>query len=309
LTGFRCGFVTLIGRPNAGKSTLLNQFLGSKLAITSPKPQTTRDRIAGVYTDTAMQAVLLDTPGVHKAWTELNKSMVRRAREALSDADAVCWIEDMSVLARRHQSNKPVLDPASEALIELLVASGKPIIFVANKMDLIKPHWVLPVIDAIQHKIELAAAIPMSALQGDGIEVLKKELLGLLPEGPPLYPADHWTDVSERFLAAEVLREKIFHLTEQEIPYASYVDIESFDESQRETKNLVSIAAVVVVERPQQKGIVIGKGGAMLKRIGTLARKEMQQILQCRVHLQIFVKVEKDWTRTAKGLRKVGFES
>ena len=137
---------------------------------------------------------------------------------------------------------------------------------------------------------------------------LKAEIATNLPEGPLLYPRDHWTDISERFLVAEVLREKIFHLTEQEIPYATYVDIEKFDESERETRNLVKISALVVVERPQQKGIVIGKGGEMLKRIGTLARKEMQKLLDCRVHLEMFVKVERNWTKTAKGLRKVGFE-
>jgi GTP-binding protein Era len=309
VTDRRCGYVVLIGRPNAGKSTLLNQILGSKLAIISSKPQTTRDRILGVYTDEVMQAVLLDTPGVHKAWTELNRSMVRRTQEALSDGDVGCWIEDMTVLTQRVKAGQPVLDGAAEAIATMLEASGKPVIFVANKMDIVPPPLVLPVLDAISKRLPLQAAVPLSAMTGDGLADLKAELARALPVGPALFPEDQWTDASERFLAAEVIREKIFHLTEQEIPYASYVGIEQFDESEREERNLVRIAAVIVVERPQQKGIVIGKGGDMLKRIGTLARQEIQELLDCRVHLELFVKVEPNWTRTSKGLRKVGFES
>jgi GTP-binding protein Era len=308
LTERRCGYVALIGRPNAGKSTLLNQILSSKLAITSSKPQTTRDRILGVYTDETMQAVLLDTPGVHKVWTELNRAMVRRSQEALGDADVACWIEDMTVLARRARLGEPPLDGASEAIAGLLEAAGKPVVFVANKMDLVQPQWVLPVLEAVAARVPIAAAVPLSALSGDGVEALKGELRKLLPEAPALYPDDHWTDASERFLAAEVIREKIFELTEQEVPYSSYVGIEAFDESEREELGRVRINAVIVVERPQQKGIVIGKGGDMLKRIGTAARLELQDLLDCRVHLEIFVKVEPGWTRTTKGLRKVGFE-
>ncbi|MCB9681531.1 MAG: GTPase Era [Alphaproteobacteria bacterium] len=310
LPDFRTGYVALVGRPNAGKSTLLNQLLGSKLAITSSKPQTTRDRIVGVRTDEHMQAILLDTPGIHKAWTELNKAMVRKSVDALAEVDVVCWLEDMTVLAARIGADKPVLDGAAAAIVELLSEAGRPVIFVANKLDVVPPPTVLPVIDAVRQALpNLRAAVPLSALTGDGLTDLISELRAALPVAQPLYPPDHWTEVSERFLTAEVIREKVFHLTEQEVPYATAVEVEVFDESERDTEGLVRIHAAIIVERPQQKGILIGKGGEMIKRIGTLARKDLSALLDCRVHLELFVKVERDWTKTAKGLRKVGFRT
>lgn len=305
---FRTGFVALLGRPNAGKSTLLNLILGSKLAITSAKPQTTRDRIVGVHTDDHMQAVLIDTPGIHKAWTELNKSMVHRATSAVADADVVCWIEDMTLLAPRVQRGQPLLDGAAEAIVAMIREAGTPAILVANKLDVVHPSTVLPVIDAVRQALPLHAAVPLSALTGDGLSDLLAEIRTALPVGPPLYDPDAWTQVSERFLAAELIREKIFHLTEQEIPYATAVEIEVFDESEREAGGQVRIHAAVIVERPQQKAIVIGKGGEMIKRIGTLARKDLQRVLDARVHLELFVKVERNWTRTTGGLRKVGYD-
>jgi len=308
-TEFKTGFVALIGRPNAGKSTLLNKLLGSKLAITSAKPQTTRNRIAGIHTDDNMQAILVDTPGIHDAWTELNKAMVRMAVSALDDVDVICWLGDMTELAQRVERKLAVLDAQDERIAESIAASGKPVIFIANKIDVVPYPLVLPVIDAVSKTLKLAAAIPLSALTGDGVPGLLKELLAHLPAGPALYPEDEWTQVSERFLAAEIIREKIFHLTAQEVPYATFVDVVRFDESERESKKLLSIYADVVVERGTQKGIIIGKGGEMLKRIGTLARKDLQETLDCRVYLELFVKVEKDWTKTSRGLRKVGFDN
>lgn len=307
MSSFRTGHVALLGRPNAGKSTLLNQILGAKIAIVSAKPQTTRDRLVGVHTDETMQAILLDTPGVHEAWTELNKAMVKAATDTLESVDVVCWLEDMTRLAPRVKAGKDALDAGSQAIVELLKAAGTPVIFVANKMDVIEPKWVLPVLEAVGAALPLRAAVPVSALTGDGLPDLMAEIRNALPEGPPLYPEDHWTEVSERFLAAEIIREKVFHLTEQEVPYATAVEIEAFDETERETEGRVTIRAAIIVERPQQKGIVIGKGGAMIKRIGTLARKELIELLGCRVHLELFVKVERDWTKTVKGLRKVGY--
>jgi GTP-binding protein Era len=168
---------------------------------------------------------------------------------------------------------------------------------------------LLPVLERVSKAIPLFAAVPISALTGDGVEALKRELARALPESPPMFPADVWTDVSERFLCAELIREKIFHLTEQEVPYAAAVVIESFDESERETRDLVKVNAAITVERPAQKAILIGKGGEMIKRIGSLARVDMQKMLGCRVHLELFVKVERDWSRTAQGLRRVGFQS
>lgn len=307
MTEFRTGFVALIGRPNAGKSTLMNRILGSKLAITSPKPQTTRDRIAGIHTDDTMQAILVDTPGIHKAWTELNKAMVQASISAIESVDVVCWIEDMTLMADHLRQERPLLDGASLAIIEMLKTAGTPVIFIANKLDLVHPQLVLPVIAAVQEALPLQAAIPLSAHTGEAVDVLLTELRTALPVGPPAYPADHWTDVSERFLASEIVREQIFRLTEQEVPYAAAVDIESFDESERDDRGLVRIRASIVVERPQQKGILIGKGGDMIKRIGTGARMELQKLLDAKVHLDLHVKVEKDWTKTAKGLRKVGY--
>lgn len=307
MSEFRCGIVALIGRPNAGKSTLLNQLLGDKLAIISSKPQTTRDRVAGIYTDEQMQLVLLDTPGVHKAWTELNKAMVRKAHEAVQDADVVLWLEDMTFMVSRQRAGQPAIDEATEEVLGVLRQAGRPVIFVPNKVDVVPPVSVLPALDAARQAIELAAAVPISALTGDGVSDLKAELQRHLPKGPALFPEDVWTEASERFLAAELVREKIFHLTEQEVPYATAVTVEQFDESERETRNIVKIQATIAVERPQQKGIIIGKGGSMLKRIGTMAREDLQRLLGCRVHLELFVKVEKDWSRTPQGLRRVGY--
>jgi GTP-binding protein Era len=304
---FRTGYVAFVGRPNAGKSTLLNRILGAKLAITSDKPQTTRNRIAGVHTDDAMQAILIDTPGMHDAFTELNRSMVRVAHDTLGEADVVCLLADMTDLARAAEKGEPIIDAALESICQAVEASGRPVIFVANKLDVVPRPLLLPALDAFSKRLKLRAAVPVSALTGDGIPALVAEIRANLPVAPPLFPADEWTQVSERFLVAEIIREKIFHLTKAEIPYSTFVEVIAFDESERESGGQVRITADVIVERPGQKGIVIGKGGEMLKRIGTLARKEMQEVLECRVHLELFVKVERDWTRTKRGLSRVGF--
>lgn len=308
-TDFRTGYVALIGRPNAGKSTLLNQILGSKLAITSAKPQTTRNRIAGIHTDAQMQLVLVDTPGIHKGWTELNKAMVDRALSALGEVDLVCWLGDMTRLAQRIEAGESALEPQDHEIVAAMRASGRPIVFVANKIDVVPHPLLLPVIDEVRREVPLAAAIPLSALTGDGVAELLAEIRTLLPPGPPLFPEDEWTQVTERFLVAEIVREKIFHLTEQEVPYSAFVEIVKFDETERDSRNFVRIYADVLVERPSQKAIVIGRGGEMLKRIGTLARKEIQETLGCRVYLELHVRVERDWTRSARGLRRVGFDT
>ncbi|MEZ4319113.1 MAG: GTPase Era [Myxococcota bacterium] len=305
---FRCGYVAFVGRPNAGKSTLLNQILGTKLAITSDKPQTTRNRIAGIHTDERMQAILVDTPGIHEAWTALNQSMVKVAHQVLGEVDVVALVGDMTELARRAESGQPVIDPAMEAICAAIEASGRATIFVANKIDVVPYPLVLPVIDALSKRLALRAAVPLSALTGDGVSGFVDELFAALPVAPALFPPDEWTQVTERFLVAEIVREKIFHLTKAEIPYSTYIEVMQFDEEERETKGLVRILADVIVERPSQKGILIGKGGEMLKRIGTLARKEIQKVLDCRVHLELFVKVERDWTRSNRGLTRVGFD-
>lgn len=305
--GFKCGYVALIGRPNAGKSTLLNAVLGSKLAITSAKPQTTRNRIAGIHTDDDMQVVLVDTPGIHDAFTELNKAMVDAAFSALDEVDIVLWVGDMTILAKRVEQDGDVLDGIEAHIAEKL--EGKQVIFIANKMDVVPKPLVLPVIAAIQEAVPLLAAIPISALTGDGVDSVLAELRDRLPEHPPMFPEDEWTQVSERFLVAEIVREKLFHMTEQEIPYACFVEVERFDETKRASDNITRIYAKISVERPSQKGIVIGKRGEMLRRIGTAARKELQEVLGCRVYLELFVRVEKDWSKSKRGLRRVGFEA
>lgn len=303
---YRCGYVGLVGRPNAGKSTLLNRILRNKLAITSAKPQTTRNRIAGIHSDEGMQVVLVDTPGIHEAWTELNKSMVDAALSALQEVDLVCWLGDMTHLAERAEKGLAILDELDERIATELEGSGKPILFVANKIDVVPHPLLLPVIDAVRGRLPIVAAVPVSALTGDGVDRLIEAFRAHLPKGPPLFPQDEWAQVSERFLVGEIVREKVFHLTEQEIPYATHVEVRQFDESHRD-EGLVRIFADVVVERESQKGIVIGKGGEMLKRIGTLARKDLVEMLGCRVYLELHVKVVKDWTRTRGGLARVGF--
>lgn len=309
-TDFRAGYAALVGRPNAGKSTLLNQILGMKLAITSPKPQTTRNRIAGVHTTDDQQIVLIDTPGLHEAWTALNQAMVRSATSAISDADVVLWVTDLGHHGALLNRKQAVLDADDQAIIALLNRSGRPVIVVVNKVDAHPPVVALPVIEAIRDQLpKMRAAIPISAKTGDGVPTLLAEVRATLPAHPKLYPDDQWTQLSERFLVAEIVREKLFHLTEQEVPYACAVEVLQFDESERESKGLVKILADIIVERPAQKGIVIGKGGAMLKKVGTQARTDIEAMLGCKCYLELFVKVERDWSKTANGLHRVGFEA
>lgn len=306
---FVSGVVALVGRPNAGKSTLLNALVGEKVAIVSSKPQTTRDRIAGIVNTPDMQALVLDTPGVHDAWTELNRRMVRRAWDAVAEADVVVWVVDLAAIARRARQGEPWLDDEEERLVERLLADSRPIVFVPNKIDVVGPEQALPAIDTIRARLgdRLTAAVPISAAKADGVDALRAVLRGLLPPGDPRYPTDQWTDATERFLVAEAIREPIVRLTKQEIPYATAVEIEQFDESERDTRDLVRIHAAIWVDRPQQKPILVGKGGAMIKRIGTEARREIEQLLGCRVHLELFVKVERDWTATPGGVRRAGY--
>jgi GTP-binding protein Era len=301
--------VALVGRPNAGKSTLVNALVGEKVAIVSSKPQTTRDRIAGIVNTPHLQALVIDTPGVHDAWTELNRRMVRRAWDAVAEADAVVWVVDLAAAARRARAGEPWFDEEEERLVTRLLGESRPLVVVPNKIDLVGPEQALPVIEALRARLgeRLVAAVPMSAERADGVEALLGVLRGLLPAGDPRYPTDQWTDATERFLVAEAIREPIVRLTKQEIPYATAVEIEQFDESERETRDLVRIHAAIWVDRPQQKPILVGKGGAMIKRIGTEARHEIERLLGCRVHLELFVKVERDWTATPGGVRRAGY--
>jgi len=304
---YRFGQVALIGKPNAGKSTLINELLGADIAIATHKPQTTRNRIMGIHTDDEKQVVFVDTPGIHRGWTELNKAMVGRSNDEIEEADLVCWLLDIKEAADRVKKGKPALDQTAEAILESL--KGHKVILVTNKMDLVDSGLALPIVDAISKKLDFLTALPVSALKGRNVDTLLSVIGEHLPEGPAMYPEDYWTDVSERFLVSEIIREKVFLQTKQELPYATTVEIEKFDESERDSEGKVTIFASIICERAQQKGILIGKGGSRLKSIGMAARKDIIKLLGCRVHLDLHVKVEKDWSQSAKGLRRVGFKA
>jgi GTP-binding protein Era len=277
----RTGFVSILGRPNAGKSTLLNALLGQKLAIVSSRPQTTRSSIQGVLNLPGAQIVFIDTPGIHKSDSLLNKRMMDTVR-AHAQADVVLFLVD--ALAPFSQADSEAFD--------LVKKISAPVLAVFNKTDALREKSkLLELIERYRALHDFTAYIPLSALTGDGLDVLRGELVQRLPEGPPLYPEDHLTDQPERFLAAEVLREKVLDLTRQEVPHAVAVMVESWQDSDR----LLRIAASIYVERPGQKAILIGAGGALLKKIGTLARQELEKVFGKKVFLQTFVKVRPRW--------------
>jgi GTP-binding protein Era len=306
---FRCGFIALVGAPNAGKSTLLNHLMGTKLAITSPKPQTTRDRIMGIVNRPKMQAIFIDTPGIHTASKEINKAMVETATEAGNDADVIVHIVDAAWLAKRVKNGTDILNANDLEILGTLKNARGKLIIALNKSDALSPPLLLPIIAAYNSHLDGIVILPISALNGDGVPKLVEQVYARLPEHPALYPEGHWTEVTERFLVSEVIRETIITSTEQEIPYASAVNIRSFDESERSAKRaIIRIQADIIVERPSQKGIMIGRRGEMIKRIGSMARQKIEALVECQVYLELFVKVEKDWTKSVKGLEKVGFQ-
>lgn len=311
-TSFRCGTVGIIGRPNVGKSTFLNQVLGQKVSITSGKPQTTRNRVVGIYNAEGVQAILVDTPGHHDARGELNRRMVRAAEAALQEVDLVVMMVDLVPAVRQVQAGKEVLSKGEAILLEAVAEAGHPCILALNKVDVVAPEAMLPVIDAWRKRHDFAAVVPFSALTGAGADALLAEIVDKLPEHPPFFPTDQLMDNSERFVVSEIIREKLFHLLQDELPYAVAVEIESWDEEQRvgegELRPFVRIHARILVERSSQKGIVIGRGGQMLKRVGTLARKDIQKLLGCGVYLELFVAVENNWTRNKRILRELGYE-
>jgi GTP-binding protein Era len=288
--------VSLIGRPNVGKSTLLNLLLGQKIAIISPKPQTTRNRILGIKNLSAGQIIFLDTPGIHRSGNLLNQSMVRTALATLQEVDVICLLIEAN--SPGHEEN--------DWILENLQKVRKPVFLAINKIDLIPKGNLLSIMERFSQKRPFEQIIPISAVLGDGVDILVRELLKILPEGPRLFPEDMVTDLPERFLAAELIREKVFHLTREEIPYATAVAIEEFKE--REEKNLVVIRATIQVERETQKGILIGEKGRRLKEIGQLAREEMEALLGVRVFLELWVKVEKNWRDDPRALRRLGFQ-
>lgn len=297
----KAGFAAIVGRPNVGKSTLLNRLLGQKVAIVSPKPQTTRGRILGVVHRPDAQVALLDTPGLHTAKGGLNARMVRQALHTLEDADLALFLIE---------AGTPAIDSATRKVLDQVVAAGKPTLLVINKIDALPRKSLLPLIDRWKDLHQWTEVYPLSALTGENVEGLLEVLIRHLPEGEPMFPGDQWTDLSERDLCGELIREQILRQTEKEVPYSTAVLIEQFDESERAVgpRGLVRIAATVVVERESQKAIVIGKGGARLKEIGTRARLEIERLLGAKVFLQLHVRVEPGWTRSSKGLRRAGYE-
>jgi GTP-binding protein Era len=288
----RTGFVTILGRPNAGKSTLLNALLGTKLAIVAAKPQTTRTSIQGVLTLPQAQIVFVDTPGIHRSTTLLNKRMMDTVRTAAGAPDVVLFVIDATAA---------FTDEDLQA-VDLAKKTEAPVIAVLNKVDWLeeKPK-ILDLIEKYRALHDFAAYIPISAKNGDGLDVLQQEIVQRLPSGPAQYPDDYLTDQPQRFLAAEVLREKVLHHTQQEVPHAVAVLIDSWED----TPKLLRIAATIYVERPGQKAILIGAGGAALKKIGTLARKELEHLFDRKVFLQTFVKVRAGWRQDPEFLTAV----
>ncbi len=299
-TSFKSGMVSLVGPPNAGKSTLMNQLLGQKISIVTPKPQTTRNRILGVVNGENSQLVLLDTPGLHTARVPLNQEMVRVALESLGEVDLVVLMIDAA-----QSLPQSVAEKQNKELAAHFRHVKCPVVLVLNKVDLIDRRTLLPMMQKYAELFATDAILPLSALTGEGTEQLLATLVARMPVGPRYFPDDIPTDATERFLAGELIREKIFLITGQEIPYATAVVIESFQEDVVQRR--VTIHATIIVERPSQKGIIIGKQGKKLKTIGTMARRDIEKMLGERVLLKLWVKVKKKWSQDERFLRELGY--
>ncbi|MBW1975586.1 MAG: GTPase Era [Deltaproteobacteria bacterium] len=294
---FRSGYVALLGAPNVGKSTLLNQILKEKISITCPKPQTTRNRIVGIFNGPGCQIVFVDTPGIHRARDTFNRILVDTALSTLEDVDVICFMIEAS--------EKP--KEMDLFVLEQIQSVNTPIFLVINKIDLLKNKApLLPLMDFYSNQYNFRAIVPISALLGDGVNKLLDEITSVLPEGPQYFPHDYLTDLPERFIVAEFIREKIFHLTKQEVPYSVAVTIEAFRE--KPEKNLIEIEATIHVERKSQKGIIIGKNGSMLKEIGRLARQDIERFLGYRVFLSLYVRVQEKWRQDLRVLSEFGFK-
>ena len=292
---FKAGYVALIGRPNVGKSTLMNSLLGQKLSIVTPKPQTTRHRVLGILSDTEYQMIFLDTPGLLIPRYKLQETMVKAAKSAIEEADILLFMIEP----------EDKISPANRSILSDLIQTKKPLIISINKIDLIEKDKLLPIIENYLKSFSLTSIIPISALKADGLDKLKQLLIDNLPVGFPFYPPDTITDQPERFFVAEIIREKIFQKYGEEIPYSTTVTVEEFKERDLGKDY---IRAVIYVERNSQKGIIIGKQGAALKRVGQFAREEIELFLGRSVYLELFVKVKEKWRKKEGILRELGYK-
>jgi GTP-binding protein Era len=292
--GFKSGFVSIIGRPNVGKSTLLNTIVGQKIAIMSDKPQTTRNKIQGVYTSDDAQIVFIDTPGIHKPKHKLGDFMTRIAQNTLNEVDLILFVVNA----------EEGYGKGDQFIIERLQKTSVPVFLVINKIDRVHPDDLLPLIGLYTGKINVQEVLPISALNGNNITTLMEQITEYLEEGPQFYPTDQVTDHPERFITSELIREKVLHLTREEIPHSIAVVIEQME---REENDVVYIGSTIVVERSSQKGIIIGKQGSMLKEIGSRARVDIENLLGSKVFLELWVKVQKDWRNKQLVLRDFGF--
>lgn len=293
--GFKSGFVALVGRPNVGKSTLLNKMIGEKIAIMSPKAQTTRNKIQGIYTTDEGQIVFMDTPGIHKPHNSLGDFMVKTAMSALREADMVWFFVN---------ADEP-RGAGDDFIINRLKDTKTPVYLIINKIDLVNPADLLTIIDDYRQQMEFAEIFPISALKGDGVPELLDFAMDKMAEGPQYYPADQITDHPERFIMSELIREKVLQLTRQEVPHSVAVVI---DKIERQDENHLHVQATIVVERPTQKNIVIGKQGAMIKEIGVRARKDIERLLGDKIFLETWVKVEERWRDKPQALQTYGYK-